>query len=169
MLALTWTAVDLAAATINVAQGIQRATARKGWRVGALKTSSSRREVAVTPEVVDALPAHQRRQKEFSLKIGRPWDPAGFVFQSKDASSLTPDTAAYAHRRLIAENHLPVHRIHDLRHTCATLLLKHGESVHVVARLLGHASPSMTLNRYGHALPDQRRGVAARMSKLLAG
>lgn len=66
-------------------------------------------------------------------------------------------------------HNLPRHRFHDLRHTAATLLLKHGESVAVVSQLLGHATVTMTLSRYAHVLPDQRKAVAARMSKLLAG
>ncbi len=69
--------------------------------------------------------------------------------------------ADYFHRTLIAEHGLPKHRFHDLRHTCAMLLLKHGEAVHVVARQLGHAFASMTLNRYSDALPDQRKASLA--------
>jgi integrase len=169
MLALTWSAIDLTAGTVKIERGVQRTTARGGWRIGPLKTAASRRELSLTPEVVEALRAHQRRQKAFGLKVGLRWNPSAFVFQCPDGAFLTPDRAACAHRAFIAAHNLPVHRFHDLRHTCATLLLKHGEAVHVVARQLGHASPSMTLNRYSHALPDQRKGVASRMSALLAG
>jgi integrase len=64
---------------------------------------------------------------------------------------------------------LAPHRFHDLRHTAATLLLNHRESVAVVSQLLGHANASMTLNRYAHVPRNQRKAVAMRMSKLLAG
>jgi integrase len=47
-------------------------------------------------------------------------------------------------------------RFHDLRHTCATLLLREGVNVKVVSEMLGHASTAITLNTYSHVLPDMQ-------------
>ena len=160
MLALRWSAIDFAGAMATVAAGIVTTrddAGRLGWSVGALKTLSSRRQVALTPELVESLRSHQRRQKALYLRTGRPWQPGGFVFQGPDGEFLTPPTVQYRHRRFVTSHKLAPHRFHDLRHTAATLLLKHGESVAVVSQLLGHANASMTLNRYAHVLPDQRR------------
>jgi integrase len=172
MLALQWTAVDLQGGTMAIDAGVVMTRGEKrrlGWRVGPLKTASSRRQVALTPEVIDALRAHQRRQKELYLRTGRPWNASTFIFQSSDGGFLTPPALQYRHRLFIKKHKLAPHRFHDLRHSTATLLLKHGESIAVVSQLLGHSNPTMTLKRYAHVLPDQRKAVAARMSKLLAG
>lgn len=64
---------------------------------------------------------------------------------------------------------LPRARFHDLRHVHATLLLKAGVPVHVVAARLGHADPSITLRVYAHVIPEQAAEVANRFADLLSG
>jgi len=58
---------------------------------------------------------------------------------------------------------------HDLRHTCATLLLREGVNVKVVSEMLGHASITITLNIYAHVLPDMLGSVANAMEAALGG
>ena len=62
---------------------------------------------------------------------------------------------------------LPQSRFHDLRHVHATLLLKAGVPVHVVAARLGHADPSITLRVYAHVIPEQAAEVADRFAALM--
>jgi Phage integrase family len=69
--------------------------------------------------------------------------------------------------RLAAGAAVPVIRFHDLRHTHATLLLKAGVPVHVVAQRLGHASPALTLSIYSHVLPRQQAAAAAAFAELV--
>ena len=136
MLALQWSAINLPSGMVRIATGIvttRAASGRLGWRVGPLKTLSSRREVALTPQVIDALRSHQRRQKALCLRLGRPWQPSAFVFQGPDGDFLTPHTLQYRYQCFVRQHDLPPHRFQDLRHTAATLLLKHGESVAVVS------------------------------------
>lgn len=57
-------------------------------------------------------------------------------------------------------------RIHDLRHTCASLAIAAGADVKVLQRMLGHASAALTLDRYGHLLPGQAESVAERLDAL---
>jgi integrase len=63
---------------------------------------------------------------------------------------------------------LPPIRFHDLRHTCATLLLSEGVSVIVVQEILGHSSVSVTMDVYSHVLPDMQEKAAAVMDALLS-
>jgi integrase len=58
-------------------------------------------------------------------------------------------------------------RIHDLRHSCATLLLAQGVNPRVVMETLGHSQVSLTLNTYSHVLPSLQRDAAARMNTVL--
>ena len=62
---------------------------------------------------------------------------------------------------------LPAIRLHDLRHTHATVLLQAGEPVHVVSQRLGHASVVVTLTVYAHVLPGDQRRAAARFAELV--
>ena len=92
------------------------------------------------------------------------------MFQRDDSTDfVTPNQAASAHRRFIAKYQLAQHRFHDLRHTCATLLLKHGENVHVVAKQLGHASPTITLTTYAHLMPADEDVARAVLDAALEG
>ena len=58
-------------------------------------------------------------------------------------------------------------RIHELRHTCASLAISTGGSVKVIQRMLGHASAAMTLDRYGHLMPSESEAVADRLDALM--
>ena len=58
---------------------------------------------------------------------------------------------------------------HGLRHTCATLMLRTGEPVHVVAQRLGHSDASITMRVYAHVLPDMQQSAAAKLGALLLG
>ena len=60
-------------------------------------------------------------------------------------------------------------KFHGLRHTCATLLLRAGEPVHVVAERLGHSDINITLNTYAHVLPDMQQSAATKLGALLHG
>jgi integrase len=72
-------------------------------------------------------------------------------------------------RRALGENQLPRIRLHDLRHTHATLLLAAGEPVKVVSERLGHASATITLTVYQHVHPGMGRQAADRYAELLRG
>jgi integrase len=70
-------------------------------------------------------------------------------------------------RPLLKKAGLPLIRIHDLRHTAATLLLLAGVHPKVVSEMLGHASIAITLDLYGHVLPDMQREATAAMERTL--
>ena len=70
-------------------------------------------------------------------------------------------------RPLLERDGLPTNRLHDLRHTYATLLLSQGEHPKIVADVLGHANISMTLDTYSHVLPHMQAGAAEAMRAVL--
>ncbi len=72
-------------------------------------------------------------------------------------------------REAIGEDQLPVIRLHDLRHTHATILLTSREPVHVVSQRLGHASPVITMTVYAHVLPGSQREAVERFAALVEG
>jgi integrase len=70
-------------------------------------------------------------------------------------------------RRAMKAAGVPVIRFHDLRHTFASIALAGGVPVHVVAKMLGHKNPSVTLNTYSHVLDGQQAKAAERMGRML--
>lgn len=106
---------------------------------------------------------------EERLAIGPSYDESGLVFTTIEGSLLKPASFSQTFERLVAGTGLPKIRLHDLRHTHATLLLRAGVPVLVVSKRLGHATPGFTLTVYGHLLPGQDSDAAERFASVLRG
>ena len=129
------------------------------WALQPLKTRSSVRAVALPAVVVDSLDEHLRHW------AGRGRE--GFVFTSPDGDHIDPDN--FRHRiwtPAVAAAGLAPLRIHDLRHTTASLAIAAGADVKMLQTMLGHASAVMTLDRYGHLMPGRAQDVADRLDAL---
>ena len=88
------------------------------------------------------------------LRLAGLWEDQGFVFPSETGSLLNPSNLRNrSFKRIKARSGVREDlRFHDLRHTCATLLLSEGVNAKVVSEILGHASITITLNTYSHVL-----------------
>lgn len=155
----------------------------RGHRVeGTTKTGRSRR-VSLDQRTVDILRAHRDRQEKEREQLGGAWPGNDWVFRLESGQPLrvgVPGALMRATIRSANENAsakerestevgpglLPI-RLHDLRHVHATLLLKAGVPVHVVAARLGHADPAMTLRVYAHVLSDQGASAASTFAALM--
>jgi integrase len=161
LLGLRWDDADLERGTLRVG----RALVREGGRhvVGETKTKRGRRRVNLTPRTVAALKAHRKRQLEERMKLAGLHADHGLIFASRTGTPVIPEhLVKRSFKPLLKKAGLPEIRFHDLRHTCATLLL--GRAVHpkIVQELLGHATIAMTLDTYSHYLPsmgDQASGA----------
>ncbi len=71
--------------------------------------------------------------------------------------------------QLLAGSDLPRIRFHDLRHTCASLLLAQGEQARTIMEILGHSQISLTMNTYAHVMPTLKKEAARRLDMLLTG
>jgi integrase len=159
LLGLKWEDVDLERGVLSVRRTLSRGNGGT-WVLSEPKTASSRRQIALPETCVVALRQHRTRQLEQRLVLGPIWEDHGFVFTGRNGAPLHVNSLDAHFRRLIADAEVPKIRFHDLRHTCATLLL--AEDVHpkIVQERLGHADISMTLNRYSHVMPDMQRKAA---------
>jgi integrase len=82
---------------------------------------------------------------------------------------LDPRNVTREFKALLADAKLPNIRLHDLRHSCATLLLAQGVNARVIIETLGHSQVSLTLNTYSHVLPTLQREAATKIDAVLAG
>ena len=133
-----------------------------------LKSARSRRTIALPAVVVAALRAHRVRQLEARLAAGGRWQDRGFVFASSVGTPLEPRNVTRQFKALLTVARLPNIRLHDLRHSCATLLLAQGVSPRVIMETLGHSQVSLTLNTYSHVLPALQQDAAAKMDAILS-
>jgi integrase len=131
------------------------------------KSSRSRRTIALPSVAVKALRAHRVRQLEARLAAGSRWQHQGFVFTSGIGTPLEPRRITREFRTLLTAAWLPPIRLHDLRHSCATLLLAQGVSARVVMETLAHSQVSLTLNTYSHVLPSLQRDAATKIDAIL--
>jgi integrase len=150
--------VDLLHRRIQVVEQLGR-NADGQWALQPLKTRASRRSVALPAAVVDALDAHLQHW------AGRGHD--GFVFTAPDGGHFDPDNfRSRIWTPAVAAAGVEPLRIHDLRHTTASLAIAAGADVKTLQTMLGHASAVMTLDRYGHLMPGAAEDVAARLDAL---
>ncbi len=112
---------------------------------------------------------HRRQQVEERLASGEEWKESGFVFTTPEGVPLEGTTVTRHFHRHLDPAGLEQRRFHDLRHSCATLLLVQGVSPRVVMDVLGHSEIAMTMNTYSHVVPELRRDAADRMEELLHG
>jgi integrase len=89
------------------------------------------------------------------------------VFPGPSGDLLRRDTLGRWFRALVAEAGVRPIRLHDLRHTAATILLLQGVPVHVVAAVLGHSNPSVTLAVYAHLIPGSTRDALELLARYL--
>jgi integrase len=160
VLGLRWFDVDFDDSSLSVAN--TWTTTAKGHRVaGPPKTLKSRRQVYLDPATVDALRSHRARQNEERLAAGPAWDTdCKYVFTDELGGRFDPETFSKLFRRNAAQADLPEIRLHDLRHSYATLALKAGIHPKVVSEQLGHATVGITLDLYSHVTPSIARDAA---------
>jgi integrase len=125
------------------------------------------RTVVIPALAVEALREHRACQVEERLFAGPQWEEWGVVFATRRGTPLEPGNVVRSFKRVLRAANLPDMRFHDLRHSCATLLLVQGVAPRVVMEILGHSQISLTMNTYSHVVPAVQQEAAARLDKLV--
>jgi integrase len=109
---------------------------------------------------------HRIRQKEARLKAGTSWRDRNLVFCNRHGGFLDPDILLDQFHKLLDDAGLPRMRLHDLRHSAATILMAMKVPTKVIQELLGHSSVTITLNVYGHVLSSMQDEAVDQMERL---
>jgi integrase len=167
VLGLRWCDVDLDAGRVSIRQTLVTV----GYRVeyGTPKTDRGRRQIPLDTRTVAILRSHRARQAQERLAWGPAYDDADLVFAREDGRWVHPDTFCQHFEKHVRNASLPRIRLHDLRHTYASLSLQAGVSVKVVSERLGHASAAFTQDVYMHALPGMQEDAAELVAALVFG
>ena len=165
VLGLRWKDIDLEAKTLSIRQTLLSVGYVK--QLSEPKTDKSRRNITLDDYTVAALKSYKARKAEERLAKGPTYSTSGFVFTDESGEPLHPDRFSKVFRDLVAKSGLPRIRLHDLRHTWATLALRQGIHPKVVSERLGHSSISMTMDVYSHAIPALQKEAADQVAALV--
>ena len=166
LLGIKWSDMDWERGLLQVQRQL---TIKKGggFELTAPKTKAGTRRLDLGESALQVLRDHRQQQYLEMQAVGDDWQDNDLVFPSTIGTTYNRSNLSKRFKLILKEAGLPEIRFHDLRHTAATLMLNHGIPVIVVSRRLGHARPSITLDVYGHLIPDKQKEVALLMDQLL--
>lgn len=133
-----------------------------------LKTRAARRTWHLDEPLAIALKAHRRKQAEERLRAGNLWAGGDLVFATQIGTPVEQRNDLRDWQALLKQAGLSPARIHDLRHTSATMMLIGGVPTRVVMELMGWTTQSMT-TRYQHVVPELNQHAARSVGALLFG
>lgn len=167
LLALRWSPdVDLEDGVIHVHHTLTHGADGKA-RLGAPKTSESRRSIRLSRIAIDALRRQQEINARHQMAAAHRWQELDLVFPTTIGTYADGPTVTKALQALLEASGLPRQRFHDLRHATASLQLAEGADIFEVKELLGHAQISLTANTYGHMTRKLGTATASRMDRAL--
>jgi integrase len=124
--------------------------------------------VRLTETAVRALKGHLTRQIEQMERLGDLYEDQALIFATQRGTLVNPtNLRRRSFAPLLEKAALPSIRFHDLRHTCATLLLSRNVNPKIVSEMLGHATIAITLDTYSHVLPTMQDGAARALEDAL--
>ena len=153
--ALLWEDVDTENMTISVSK--QASKVKGGIEITRPKTETSIRKLAVSPEVIEVLKAEHDRHPDNPCLFPSP----------KTGTYYHPDSIANLHKKILKKAGLEHIRLHDLRHTFATLALQNGVDIKTVSGMLGHYDAGFTLRTYTHATAAAQVEAARTISSVI--
>ncbi len=166
LLGLRWRDVDLDGIVLHVRQQVYRLSGE--WVYAEPKTARGRRTVSLSAGAVAALREHRLRQSKERLAAAS-WEDNDLVFANKVGGPMEKtNILRRSFRPLLEKAGLPPMRLHDLRHSAATLLLTEGVHPKIVQEMLGHSSIAVTMDTYSHVMPSLQRDAAALLDRRLA-
>lgn len=184
IVALTWNDIDFERNTISINKAVGKGQGREYIKTP--KTKAGVREIVLPDCTFSLLRQWRSQQAQLCLKLGSAWKGyrgnefnKNYIFiDLTSGERMNVDTPTHKFKEIIElyntqkaeteEDKLPEIRLHDLRHTSATLLLGEGIDIETVSKRLGHSKASVTLDIYGHALPQKDKTASDTLERLFA-
>ncbi len=155
-LALTWNDIDFNTNTLNINKSLTRKSENSTYSITTPKNNSSVRKILLPKILINAL----QELKQPNYKADR------LIFSDDNGYPLAENTITRKFKHYTTLAGVKEIRIHDLRHSHASLLISQGESIVMVAKRLGHANIEQTLNTYSHMMPKEEQKLVAKLNSL---
>lgn len=165
LLGLKWEDINFEEGTVEIKRNLVRAGTKLVLKEP--KSETSIRTLKLSKNLLTMLKNHRKRQLELKLLLGNEYKDNGFVFCKPNGEPINPSTFSHQFDDFLKKNNLPDIRLHDLRHTNATLMLKSNIPAKVASSRLGHSTVSITLDLYSHVLTDMEEEAAAKIDEIL--
>jgi integrase len=166
LLALKWAWVNLDQGSLFVAEALEH-TRGHGVAFKAPKSRTSRRVLPIAPECVVLLRAHKEAQDAVKSNASEAYRDLDLVFPNPDGAPWPPDSFSVQFGKLARTAGCQGFRLHDLRHSFATLMLADSVSIREVSDMLGHSSKALTLSTYAHAMPGGGQAAVSNLARTL--
>lgn len=165
VLGLRWSDIDFETRRLTVNQTVLNVAYK--ITIGSPKTARSRRTIALDPETLRVLQEHRRHQSVERLAMERAYVDQDLVFAREDGQPTHPDLFSQTFQRAVKRLGLPTIRLHDLRHTHATMGLAAGIPIKIMSTRLGHATTAFTQDVYMHSVPAMEDSAADQIADLI--
>jgi integrase len=165
VLGISWEDVDLENGTVRVRQQLQRIAGE--LQLTDVKTRRSGRMVPLPDLCVRALRKRKAEQAADRLAAGERWQETGLVFTTKHGTPVEPRNLARVFDLLCERSGVRRIRLHDTRHTCASLLAAAGTHPRTIMAILGHSQIGVTMNVYTHVATEDQRVAVGLLGGLL--
>lgn len=163
LLGLEWKDVDFENQQIYIHQTI--VFTNKGPHIKTTKTKKSKRYVTLPQSVMNELKAYRKHWAKEKLQKGDVWveKEREWLFHAFDGTHMYPTSPSKRWKQFIDRHGFKYIRLHDLRHTSASLLIAQGVHAKIISERLGHSDISVTMNTYGHAFKSADRAAADKL------
>ena len=166
LLGLKWDSLDFDANRLTIRHTVAKVT--EVVEKDKTKNASSFRSFPLTDEARSIFLAAKARERENRLLFGSAYQENDYVFKRDDGRPYPPDYITKHFSKLLKKHSLPHIRFHELRHSCASLLLNSGFTLKDVQEWMGHADIKMTANIYGHLDVTRKLSMAEKLSVCLS-
>jgi integrase len=167
LLGLRWPDVDLTTGRIAIRNTLVMVDGKPA--MAEPKTAKGHRSLTLAPQVLEAVRTHRAHQAAERLSWGVDYTDSGLVITTEDGRPMHPETLTGLFVRQTKRVGLPPIRLHDLRHSVASILLAQGVHPKVVSEQLGHATIALTLDTYSHVIPSLQQEAAGVMAAAILG
>ncbi len=164
-LGLEWRDVDFDNKTVSIMRSLL--PTKNGLVFHNPKTEHSHRVISVSDNIIDELRIHKKHQEDCKRLLGQAYKNIDLVCCLNDGSPINPSTFSQSFGRTLKIHNLPHIRFHDLRHTNATLMLKHNIPAKVASERLGHSNIGITLDLYSHVMREMQEDAAKKLDSAI--
>lgn len=172
LMGLQWKDVNMETGALKIRRQItriQKEDGKSSLEYAPLKTPASYRTIILPTVALNELKAHRKRQVEEELLAGKEYDKSdGLIFCTPLGKKLDTRYLYRIHSKALKDAGMEHIAFHDLRHSCATLLLQAGENIKTIQGMLGHSDIETTLNCYSHVLDEMKQSAADKLDGIFA-
>ena len=163
LLGLQWDSIDFEGKTMTIRHTVSKVT--EVVAKDKTKNASSRRTFPLTQEALEIFKAAKCQEEQSRIAFGREYQENSYVFKWPDGHTYSPDYISHRFNDLLKKHSLPHIRFHELRHSCASMLIAMGWTLKDVQEWLGHADVKMTANIYAHLDTARKTNIAEALSE----